>query len=408
MPDSDWLRKASPAFQLMIATSWIAPDWCRIIQDEAVQRACDASPHWTEYLELIDRHRTSGSSWAVLKRTPSAYVPEQVKRELQRRADLCQWRAVLHLQVLAGVLKGLNSIEIPVIPLKGPLLSFALYRDAGLRQSKDLDILVPQSEIRRAQKCLESMGWQLGAEYFSLSTRQWEATFRHEQHVGYTHPQYNCELELHWKWYSTQNGEQYWARSRATELSGFSYRAMSDEDLAIYLCGHGSAHQWFRARWLGDLARLRCNTSPDWTSVLAYARSTGHERSVLLGLQLLTECYNLTFPVVPTSTRLPSSLVAGAVRALAVRSEPIERSEWTRCWEAVQAYGYNRTLWPHRSLKANLSKLMYRRLDFRVLRLPDRFFWLYKPLRPVLWLWRHLKRRNPTVPLPPVSPSASL
>jgi len=43
---------------------------------------------------------------------------------------------MLRLQLLAGVLKGLNHSGIPVMPLKGPLLSLALYGDAGLRQSK--------------------------------------------------------------------------------------------------------------------------------------------------------------------------------------------------------------------------------------------------------------------------------
>jgi hypothetical protein len=30
-----------------------------------------------------------------------------------------------------------------------------------------------------------------------------------------------------------------------------------------------------------------------------------------------------------------------------------------------------------------------------VLRLPDRLFWAYAPLRPFLWVWRHIPRRRP-------------
>jgi hypothetical protein len=30
-----------------------------------------------------------------------------------------------------------------------------------------------------------------------------------------------------------------------------------------------------------------------------------------------------------------------------------------------------------------------------VLRLPDRLFWAYTPLRPFLWVWRHLLRPKP-------------
>jgi hypothetical protein len=409
MSESNWLRDASPAFRLMIATSWIAPDWCRDDQDDAVHRACDAGPNWTEYLRLVDRHCTRALSWAALKRAPRVHVPEQVKRELQQRSDVCRLQAMLHLQLLAEVLKSLNHSEIPVMPLKGPLLSLALYGDAGLRQSKDLDILVPQNEIPQAQECLNKMGWRLGAEYVSLTPRQWKANIRHAHHIGYVRPQQGCELELHWRneWYSPQKTEQHWARSRTSELLGCSFRAMSHADLAVYLCNHGSGHRWFRAKWLGDLARMHCNGQVDWPCVLGYARTVGQERSVLLCLQLLSECYDLAFPHMAGTLRntLPYPLACRAVRDLTATGEPVELNVLAAFKEGVRNSRYNRLLWPHRSWWKNLAGFPNCRLDFRVLRLPDSLFWLYMPLRPFLWMWRHMRRRNPTLPLPPVSRS---
>lgn len=373
----------------MIATSWLAPDSCQNIQDTAVQEACDARLNWPEYLHLVDRHRTPATSWAALKRTPRVHVPEQVKRELQRRSDLCRWQAMIHLQLLAEVLKPLNQSGIPVMPLKGPLLSLALYEDVGLRQSKDLDILVPQGEIRRAQECVENLGWHLGAEYFPLSPRQWKAVFLHEWHIGYVHPQQDGELELHWRWSSTQKTEQYWTRSRTIEMSGFCYRAMSLTDLVIYLSDHGAKHRWFRAKWVGDLARLHCSGQVDWTDVLARASTMGQEQPVLLGLHLLSECYDLALPNVPRSIskRLPYLLSCEAVRAFTPCSEPNKRNVWVRVKERVETYRYNRELWRHRSW---WSRATYCRLDFKILRLPDSLFWLYTPLRPFLWLWRRV------------------
>jgi hypothetical protein len=371
----------------MIASSWLAPDSFRDIQDHAVQLACDARLNWTEYLQLIDRHRTPATSWAALKRTPRVYVPEPIRRELQRRSDLCRWQAMLHLQLLTRILHLLNQSRIPVMPLKGPLLSFDLHGDVGLRQSKDLDILVPQGEIRRTQECLESVGWRLGAEYCSLSLRQWEATLRHEYHVGYVHPQQGCQLELHWRCSLLPKTEQHWARSRTAELAGSFYQAMSPADLAIYLAEHGGKHQWFRAKWLGDLARFRCNSQVDWMDVLAHARIMGLERPVLLGLQLVSDCYDLPFPSAPGSLRkrLPDRLASRTVRALTGRGEPIARSAWTRFKDNVRTFGYYRMLCPSRFW---WSWVIHRRQDFRLLPLPDRFFWLYIPLRPLLWLWR--------------------
>lgn len=389
----------------MIASSWIAPESLRDIQDQAVQLACDAGLNWTEYLQLIDRHRTPASSWAALKRTPRVHVPEPIRRELQRRSDLCRCQAMLHLQLLTRILQLLNQSRIPVMPLKGPLLSFALYGDVGLRQSKDLDILVPQEEIRRTQECLESVGWRLGAEYFSLSPRQWEAFIQQEQHIGYVHPQQGCQLELHWRnlWYSTQEMEKHWARSRASELLGCPYRAMSHTDLAIYLCNHGGQHRWFRAKWPGDLARMYCNRQVDWPEVLAHARTVGQERPVLLCLRLLNESYDLAFPNIKGTLRktLPYPLTNEAVRNLTAPGEPAELNVLAAFKEGFRNLRYNRLLWPNRSWWKNL---VYCRFDFRVLRLPDRLFLLYIPLRPFLWVWRRMRRRHPARPLPAVSP----
>ena len=405
MPESSWLGDASPPFQLMIATSWIAPDSCRDVQDDAVHRACAACPNWTEYLRLVDRHRTPALSWAVLKRAQRVHIPDQVKRELEKRSDACRLQAMLHLQLLAGVLKGFNHSGIPVMPLKGPLLSLALYGDAGLRQSRDLDILVPQKEIHESQECLEKMGWRLGAEYFSLSPRQWEAFIRQEHHIGYVHPQQGCQLELHWRnpWYSPQEMEKHWARSRTSELSGSSYLAMSHTDLAIYLCNHGGEHRWFRAKWLGDLARMYCNGQVDWPEVLAHARTVGQERSVLLCLRLLNESYDVAFPNIKGTLRktLPYPLTNEAVRNLTAPGEPAELNVLAAFKDVFRNLRYNRLLWPNRGW---WKKLAYCRFDFRVLRLPDGLFLLYIPLRPFLWVWRRMRHRNPARPLPAVSP----
>jgi hypothetical protein len=315
---------------------------------------------------------------------------------------------MLHLPVLAGILKGLNHSGIPVMPLKGPVLSLALYGDAGLRQSRDLDILVPQKEIPRTQECLEKMGWRLGAEYFSLSPRQWKLSIWHEHHIGYVHPQQGCHLELHWrsnKWYTPQEPEQHWARSRTSELLGSSYRAMSHTDLAIYLCDHGGGHGWFRAKWLGDLARMHCSGQVDWPEVLAYARTSGQERSVLLCLQLLHEWYDLAFPNREGTLlkTLPRSLTCKAVRDLTTLSEPSEPNAPASFKEKVRNSHYYQLLWPHRSWWKSLASFTYCRPDFKVLRLPDSLFWFYIPLRPILWLWRRRRRPNPAPPLPSLS-----
>src|ERR1017187_1019471 len=160
MPETSWLQSATPAFRLMIATSWLAPASWQDEQEQAIREAIQvvgAGMDWMEYIRLVDRHRTPALSWAALRRVPGLQIPEPAKQELQKRSDACRMQAVRNSLKLAGVLKGFHSAGIPLMPMKGPILSLELYGDVGLRQSHDLDLMVKPQDLARAQACLESM-----------------------------------------------------------------------------------------------------------------------------------------------------------------------------------------------------------------------------------------------------------
>jgi hypothetical protein len=379
----------------MIATSWLAPDLWRDRQEETIRHVCTEGVAWTDYLRLVDRHRTPALSWAALKRVAGLAVPEPIASVLRKRSDACRLQAIIRLQLLASVLETLNQAGIPVMPLKGPLLSLEMYGDAGFRQSKDLDVLVAHEDVVKTQECLETLGWRRGAGYASLTRRQSEFNLRYEQHIGYVHPNRGCELELHWRTAgdTPEAAATNLSRGLPAEWQGFRYLAMKPADLTLYLSDHGSGHAWARAKWLGDMARIWASQSTDWSAVFDAARTTGRERSVLLCLRILNEAYGL-----PTnaggygcSALLPSAMVAKAIRELTAPDEREERSAFTRVFEEIRSYRYKRQLWPDKSRWENFAEVALRRVDFKVLRLPDSLFWFYIPLRPFLWTWRHLR-----------------
>jgi Uncharacterised nucleotidyltransferase len=395
VPDSRWLLRASPAFRLMIATSWLAPDSWRARQEETIRQACAEDVAWAEYLRLVDRHRTPALGWAVLKRVAGLAIPESTMSELRKRSDVCRMQAMVRLQLLATVLEALNRASVPVMPLKGPLLSLEMYGDVGFRQSKDLDVLVAREEVVKTQECLKALGWRLTAEYASLTRSQLEFNLRYEHHIGYVHLQRGCELELHWRTAEDVSGGVATNLSRGlpSEWHGFHYLSMKPADLTLYLCNHGSRHAWSRAKWLGDMARIWASQSADWSAVFDAARTTGGERAVMSCLCLLKDAYGL-----PTnacgygcSDVLPSAIVAKAVRELMAPDEHKERSAFTRAFEEIRSYRYKSQLWPYKSGWENFAEVSLKRVDFNVLRLPDCLFWLYIPLRPFLWTWRQLR-----------------
>jgi hypothetical protein len=404
------MEASSPAFRLMMATSWLAPDSWRSRQEEAILQAGADGIAWADYLRLVDRHRTPALSWAALKRVSGLAIPEQVVSELRKRSDACRMQAMVHLQLLAEVLKALNHVGIPVMPLKGPLLSLDLYGEAGFRQSKDVDMLVAREDIGKTQECLEKLGWRRGAEYSSLTKSQLEFNLRYEQHIGYIHPRRGCELELHWRITgdASEGLASGLARGLPAQWHGYHFLAMNPADLILYLCNHGSGHAWARAKWLGDMARIWASHLTDWSVVLNRASTTGQERSVLLCLRLLEDGYGLPInsDANTYSNLLPSALVAKAVRELTAPNERDERGALTWAFEEIRSYGYKRQLSPYKSRWETFTEVAIRRVDFKLLRLPNRLFWLYIPLRPFLWAWRHLRdfarpftriRRSPTL-----------
>ena len=94
MLKTHWLQRTTPAFRLMIATSWLAPASWRDKQEEAIREAVCAGLDWMEYIRLVDRHRTPALSWASLKRVPGLEITEPAKQELQQRSDACRMQAV--------------------------------------------------------------------------------------------------------------------------------------------------------------------------------------------------------------------------------------------------------------------------------------------------------------------------
>jgi hypothetical protein len=390
----------------MIATSWLAPASWQDKQEQAIREAIGAGRDaisagidWMEYIRLVDRHRTPALSWAALKRVPGLEIPQPAKQELQKRSDACRMQAVRNSLKLAGVLKGFHSAGIPVMTMKGPILSLELYGDVGLRQSNDLDLSVKPEDLARAQACLESMGWHQDASWFPLTPRQWENLLRHEYDLLFVHHHGDCLLELHWRarWELWDQTQTRWAGSVPAVWQGCSHQAMNPIDQVLYLCSHGGVHGWFRAKWLGDLARIHAQGQIDWQAVLGQASKTGQESALLVCLRLLQVVYGLPVPDLPENPwkNLPSFLLARPLQDLKVREEPAAFGALAMARGYLRLIRYEWLAVPQKSARELLAELAYRREDFHVLRLPDCLYWAYAPLRPFLWVWRQVMHRGP-------------
>jgi hypothetical protein len=282
--------------------------------------------------------------------------------------------------------------------LKGTILSLDLYGDLGLRQSNDLDLAVAPDDIGRAQACLESLGWRLDNTYFPITPRQQERLREAEHHLGFIHPQRGGILELHWRnhWDLPGEAAAQWAMRVTSVWQGRSYQVLNPIDLVLYLSSHGGHHAWFRAKWLGDMARIFADDRVDWQAALDHGRNNGQDKPLLACLQLLHIVHGLSLPSLQGDPwkSLPSFLIDSPLRALKSSADPADRGrlELMPDLDRFRLFRYGRLALPRRTWRESLYELAYCRDDFRVLRLPDSLTWAYTPLHPFLWAWVRLAK----------------
>lgn len=379
----------------MLATSWLAPDSWKDHQEQAISEAAGASLDWGEYLLLVDRHRTPALSWAALKRVAGLEIPAPIQQALQKRSDACRMAAMRHVQLLGQVLKSFNREDIPVLCFKGPLLSFDLYGDIGLRQSKDVDLQVHAPDIPRAQRCLESLGYTTESTHHPITPRQWAYCRERDHQLEFLPSSVTGLIEIHWRnqWETPEQTSAQWERGTPTIWLGASIIAMDPVDRLLYLCSHGGEHAWSRAKWLGDIARIYAANRLDWDTILKAARSSHQERSLLVALWLLAEIYGFPLPTFSGNpwSDLPPTLIELPLAVLSNPEEQEVRSLSVRLRDGFRNVHYRRLLMPHRTWRARWHDLAFSREDFWQFHLPDSFLWAYPLMRPFLWLWRRIQ-----------------
>ena len=277
-------------------------EWAALL--EAVSPARDSqrfvnllrSADWARLLLLAEAHGVTGHLAASVREMHEALIPLEVRQELaarQRVQSFCTLRLTAELFRILELfaLEGMGAMVI-----KGPVLATRAYANPAIRSYSDLDLLVRQSDIRRATVLLAAEGFvptvPLGAIDAGKIPGQYlfakpDSDLIVELHNDFTLRYFPRRLPL----------EQYFAHQTCVRLDAHEVPALSVEDELVLICIHGAKHFWERLMWIADVAGLICRQkNMDWRRVEDSARFLGAQRMLHAGLRLAADLLKAQLP----------------------------------------------------------------------------------------------------------------
>jgi len=216
-----------------------------------------------------------------------SYVPADVWRMLRRIYFYSVSANARIYRALGPVLRSLCNSGIPVIVLKGAYLAAAVYEDAALRPMGDVDILVREADLERAQAVLLGLGGAIQTEA-EFKSNKGDSPHLLPVVLG------DLPLDIHWTIVRPTgpvavDTDGLWDRACTCSIAGAEVLALSSEDLMLHLCLH-ACYQNRLAKPLNlyDVAVTtgRFGDRLHWEQLAQRAHNWGAERHVGLTLQL--------------------------------------------------------------------------------------------------------------------------
>jgi hypothetical protein len=331
-------------------------------------------------LPLVHSHVASGE----------LRVPASTQARLREAAATNTRRSLALTAELIDLLRCFDDSGAPAVPLKGPVLAQLAYGSIALRQIRDLDLLVRESDLPLVERLLTERGYRVAQH----QPPQFDALARRtSHHVTAVSGDRGITVELHHYLLPPRGRRPHTLELVAPRLEVMSFmgrqiRVLPHDDLVAYLCEHGASHAWSRLEWIvavTELVRKGC----DWRAVRERAASSyGGARRIDATLHLAAE-------------------LLGPVDGAGV----IAPDRWTREANRTAVDGFRRH--PDRVVSGNAARFSYQlhterhlraRLGFvcemllrpttaDVLDLPlPRALWpLYRVIRPLLLLLRYAR-----------------
>jgi len=311
---------------------------------------------------------------------PGHVSPAQFER-LKAGARAAGIRSLQLSAELIRVTSALQAEKIIALPYKGPVVAVQAYGDLALREFEDLDIILPQRDMIRANEVLRGLNYKPRYPWI------FDASALAPGEYNYFDEARRTMVELH-----TEKTLRHFpveppidAMNEAAVpvgIGGHSIATFGDEDSLVLLCVHGSKDFWERISWIADVSEfVQRKANLDWSRVFGRAAELRATRMLLLGLALASQLLDTPLPETVRAKISADSTVGALVQQISARLLAKDVSPRT----AAESFRYRRQMIPGAigSWKYGLRLATApAEEDWMMVRLPRALAPLYVVLRP--------------------------
>jgi hypothetical protein len=282
---------------------------------DRIRTAVDSEVNWMALIRLALRHDVMPLLFRNLQRVCPDRVPKSIFGPLAARYQEQTIEARLRAEELARIMPQFQEQGIPAVPYKGPTLAQRLYGDLSLREFGDLDIMILERDIPRAQSLIRRNGYRFAYLKDEGKLPQYVRAHRELQFCRAD----GRMLELHWRFAMREacvkdDPERFLKRFEMISLAGAPVPSLPLEVYLLVLALHATKHKWRQLKLICDIAEILGRPGLDWPYVLRESEDLGLKRMLAVGVLLAQD---------PMGVPAPAELVQGlkidrAAQALAV------------------------------------------------------------------------------------------
>jgi putative nucleotidyltransferase-like protein len=252
-----------------------------------IQGAVRKDINWLALIRLAMRHDVMPLLYRSLEQVCPDSVPQSIFGPLRARYEAQAAEARSRAEELVRILSLFEEQGIPAVPYKGPTLAQRLYGDLSMREFGDLDIMIPERDVPRAQDLIRCQGYTFA---FLKNAAMLAPYIRANRELQFRRFDGGA-LELHWRFAMRQacvkhDPERFLERLETISLVGAQVPSLPLEVYLLILAMHATKHKWRQLKLICDFAEIVGQPGLDWQYVLREADDLGLKRMLAVGILL--------------------------------------------------------------------------------------------------------------------------